>query len=453
MNYRLINFELLITLIKDPMNTYEKTCSWLFLQLPMYQRQGKAAYKDTLENTEKLDAYFHHPHRNFQSIHIGGTNGKGSVSHVLAAILQKAGYRVGLYTSPHLMDFRERIKVNGEMISKKEVVQWVKGHEVFIEELKPSFFEMTVAMAFDYFSRSEVEIAVIEVGMGGRLDSTNILTPVLSIITNISRDHVEFLGNTHEQIAMEKAGIIKDRIPVLIGEEKKETYHVFESQAKRKHSPFYSAQRFFQVPYSVLAEDGFQYFNIRQSRRIVYPGLKSDMTGIVQRKNLPVVLEAIEILRRNRFSISNNAVYDGLANAKTISGLHGRWEVVEKNPWLVLDTAHNQAGIREIVKQLEEVRFNKLHMVLGVVSDKEIDHVLRLLPRDGQYYFTRAQIPRALDQKILAAKAAYYGLKGDLFEAVPEALEAARQNADSEDLILVGGSTFIVADAMMELQK
>ncbi len=436
-----------------PMNSYDKTCSWLFSQLPMYQRQGKTAYKANLENTEKLDEYFNHPHRNFQSVHVAGTNGKGSVSHILAAILQKAGYRVGLYSSPHLLDFRERIKINGKMIPKKEVVQWVSQHETILEEIKPSFFEMTAAMAFDYFSRSEVEIAVIEVGMGGRLDSTNILTPILSIITNISSDHVEFLGNTLEQIAGEKAGIIKDRIPVLIGEERKETFHVFESQAKKKNSPFYSAQRFFQVPYSVLADDGDQYFSVLQSRRVVYPGLKCDLAGIIQRKNLPVVLEAIEILRKNRFSITESAVYDGIANTKEISGLHGRWEIMGKGPMLVLDTAHNQAGIKEIIKQLKEVRYKNLHMIFGVVNDKEIDHMLRLLPGEGQYYFTRAQIPRALDHKILAAKGAFYGLQGSIFETVPEALAAARESAESNDLILVCGSTFIVADAMEELIK
>jgi len=430
------------------MNSYEKTCSWLFSQLPMYQRQGKAAYKSDLVNTEKLDEYFNFPHTNFQSIHIGGTNGKGSVSHMLAAILQMSGYKVGLYTSPHLQDFRERIKVSGKMIPKKEVVQWVDRHQDFLEELKPSFFEMTVAMAFDYFARSAIDIAVVEVGMGGRLDSTNILEPVLSIITNISRDHVEFLGGTLEKIAGEKGGIIKDRVPVLIGEERKETFPVFQSAARKKNAPFYSAQRFFQVPFSVVADDGFQYFNVRQGRRPVYPGLKSDLSGIIQRKNLPIVLQAVEILRRNRFTIAEEAVYEGLAGAMKISGLRGRWEVLERNPYLVLDTAHNQAGIREIIKQLEEIRYKQLHFVIGVVGDKDIDFVLRLLPADGNYYFTRAQIPRALDQKILAAKAAYYGLPGNIFDTVPEALEAARKSADTDDLILVGGSTFVVAEAL-----
>jgi len=435
------------------MNSYEKTCSWLFSQLPMYQRQGKAAYKDNLENSEKLDTYFKHPHHNFQSVHVGGTNGKGSVSHILSAVLQKAGYRVGLYSSPHLLDFRERIKVNGLMIPKKVVVQWVKQHEKILEELKPSFFEMTVAMAFDFFSRSEVDIAVVEVGMGGRLDSTNILTPVLSIITNISRDHMEFLGSTLEKIALEKAGIIKERIPVLIGEERKETISVFQSLAKKKKSPFYSAVRFFQVPYSIVADDGYQYFSVRQGRSTSYPGLKCDLVGIMQRKNLPVVLEALEILRRNRFNIPENAVYEGVERAKEISGLHGRWEVLEEKPYLVLDTAHNEAGIREIKKQLEEIRFRKLHMIIGMVNDKSIDHVLRLLPPEGQYYFTQAQIPRAMDAKILAAKASYYGLQGNIFGTVPEALVAARETAEEDDLILVGGSTFIVAEAMTELQK
>jgi dihydrofolate synthase/folylpolyglutamate synthase len=430
------------------MNSYDKACSWLFSQLPMYQRQGKAAYKDNLENTEKLDNYFKHPHNNFQSIHVGGTNGKGSVSHMLASILQKAGYKVGLYTSPHLLDFRERIKVNGQMIPKKEVVEWVNQHEVFLQELQPSFFEMTVAMAFDYFSRREVDIAVIEVGMGGRLDSTNILSPILSIITNISSDHTEFLGNTLELIASEKAGIIKDRVPLLIGEERKETFPVFESQAKKKNSPLYSAQRFFQIPYSVVTDEGNQYFSVKNNRATVYPGLKTDLSGIIQRKNLPIVLQSVEILRRTRITITEEDVYEGLAKVKGLSGLHARWEILGRDPMLVVDTAHNQAGIRELVKQLAEIRYRNLHVIFGVVNDKVIDHVLRLLPGEGQYYFTQAKIPRALDHKILGAKGAFYGLQGGLFETVPEAIEAAREAAGSEDLILIAGSTFVVAEAM-----
>ena len=430
------------------MNSYEKTCAWLFSQLPMYQRQGRAAYKDNLVNTEALDKYFNHPHRNFRSVHIGGTNGKGSVSHMIAAILQKAGYKTGLYSSPHLLDFRERIRVQGELMPKKEVVDWVKQHGKILEEIKPSFFEMTVAMAFDYFSRSGVDVAVIEVGMGGRLDSTNIIVPELSVITNISFDHVEFLGDSLEKIAGEKAGIIKDRVPVLIGEEREETFGVFEAVANRKNAPLYSAPRFFNVPYSALAADGCQYFNVRQGRQIAYPGLKSDLAGIIQRKNLPVVLQAVEILRRRRFAISENAVYEGIALTRELTGLRGRWEIIEKDPWLVMDTAHNEAGFRQILKQLEEVRYENFHMVMGVVNDKDIDHVLRLLPKEGRYYFTRAQIPRSLDPKILAAKAAFYGLTGSIFETVPEALASARSSAGKNDLILVGGSTFVVADAM-----
>ena len=430
------------------MSSYEKVCDWLFSKLPMYQRQGKAAYKDNLHNTERLDAYFSHPHQNYQCIHVGGTNGKGSVSHMLAAILQEAGYKVGLYTSPHLLDFRERIKVNGEMISKKEVVNWVKKHESMLEDLEPSFFEMTVAMAFDYFNRAEIDVAIIEVGMGGRLDSTNIIKPVLSIITNISKDHVEFLGNTLGEIAIEKAGIIKDRIPVLIGEEKKESFEVFENVAKKRSAPIYSAQRFYQVPYSVNADDGYQYFNVREGRKFIYPGLKSDLLGISQRKNIPVVLEAIQVLRHNRFTIPEDAVYNGVANTKKISGLHGRWDQVGNSPRIVLDTAHNQAGIREVNKQLDEIRYKDLHVIFGVVNDKQIDHVLRLMPSAANYYFTKAQIPRALDEKLLGAKAAYYGLGGQIFESVPDAIEAAKKTMSKSDLLLITGSTFIVAEAI-----
>ena len=430
------------------MNSYDKTCEWLFSQLPVYQRQGRAAYKADLHNTEKLDEYFGNPHRNFQSIHIGGTNGKGSVSHMIASVLQVAGYRVGLYTSPHLLDFRERIRINGEMIPKREVVQWVSRHKAMIDELKPSFFELTVAMALDYFSRSQIDIAVIEVGMGGRLDSTNIITPLISIITNISPDHMEFLGDSLEKIAIEKAGIIKKRVPVLTGEERKEIYSIFDDAARKSNSPIYQAGKIFQVPFSVIADDGYQYFNLRHRRKPVYPGLKSDITSISQRKNLPVVMQAIEIIRKNRFQISEDHLYRGIADAAKNTGFHGRWEIIGKSPMIVLDTAHNQEGIKELVRQISETRHEKLHIIFGVVNDKAIDHMLRLLPADAGYYFTKADIPRALDEKILGAKAAFYGLNGKIFNSVRDAFDRALTEASDKDLILVTGSTFLVADAM-----
>ncbi len=431
------------------MNKYEKTIEWLFEQLPMYQRVGKAAYKANLENTHKLDEYFEHPHENFRTIHVAGTNGKGSVSHMLAAIFQAAGYKTGLYTSPHLHDFRERIKINGEMISKKEVISWVEKHQAIFESIKPSFFEMTVAMAFDYFSRSQVEIAIVEVGMGGRLDSTNIITPEVSVITNIGKDHTDFLGKVLVDIAAEKAGIIKDTVPVVLGERRVELIDVFKTKARILKAPVYLAHKYFQVPYSVLAGDGKQYFLVKSGKNHVFPELCSDLQGLIQRKNLPVVLETIATLRRLKWSISDEAVYKGIANVKELTGLHGRWEISQKKPLVVFDTAHNEDGIRVVVQQLAETRYRELHIVIGTVNDKVIDKVLQLLPQEARYYFTQASIPRALDVKLLAAKAGFYGLKGKIVEGVKEAVQMAKDEAEEDDLILVTGSTFVVADGLV----
>ncbi len=430
------------------MNKYDKTVEWLFSQLPVYQRVGKAAYKANLDNTHRLDEYFGHPHEKFRTIHVAGTNGKGSVSHMIAAVLQAAGYKTGLYTSPHLSDFRERIRVNGEMISKKEVVSWVEAHSALFEELKPSFFEMTVSLAFDYFAREEVEIAVIEVGMGGRLDSTNIITPEVAVITNIAKDHMEFLGNTLVDIAKEKAGIIKDGIPLVIGEKRPEIIEVFTNKAQRVKAPYFIAHQYFQVPYSITTPSGHQYFQVKRGKRSVYPELLSDLEGVTQRKNLPVVLETLEVLRRDQWSISDNAIYEGMAHVKQSTGLRGRWEVVQRNPMLVFDTAHNEEGIRSLMKQLEEVRHEQLHLIIGAVSDKHIDKILQLFPSDAHCYFTQASVPRSLDSRILAAKAGYYGIKGSIYDTVPEAIDAAKGNANPNDLILVTGSTFVVADGI-----
>lgn len=429
------------------MNKYEKTLEWLFSQLPMYQRMGKAAYKANLDTTVKLDEYFGHPHKKFRTIHVAGTNGKGSVSHMLAAILLKAGYKTGLYTSPHLLDFRERIRIDGKMIEKREVVTWVEEHQKIFEEMKPSFFEMTVALAFDYFAKEEVEIAVIEVGMGGRLDSTNIITPEVSVITNIGKDHTDFLGNTLLEIAGEKAGIIKYGIPVVMGERRPELTAIIKNQALELTATLFDANQLYQVPYSVLTPDGRHFFHVKRGKRTVFPELYSDLSGIVQRKNLPVVLETIEVLKLNQWTIPEIAVYEGISKTKELTGLNGRWEIIEREPLLVFDTAHNEDGIRNILYQLEETRHAKLHIVIGAVNDKAIDKVLQMLPVDGYYYFTQASIPRALDAKVLAAKAGFYGLKGSIVENVKEAIESAREAATAEDLILVTGSTFVVAEA------
>jgi len=429
------------------MNKYEKTLEWLFAQLPMYQRVGKAAYKADLETTLKLDEYFGNPHKKFRTIHVAGTNGKGSVSHMLAAILTKAGYKTGLYTSPHILDFRERIRIDGKMIDKKDLVTWVDEHQTVFEELKPSFFEMTVAMAFDYFAREEVDIAVIEVGMGGRLDSTNIITPEISIITNIGKDHTAFLGSTLVEIAGEKAGIIKYGIPLIIGERRPDIAEVFRKRARELKATLFDANQFYQVPYSVLPPDGRQYFHVKRGKRTVFPELSSDLSGLVQRKNLPVVLEAIEVLRLNKWTVPDAAIYDGIGSARELTGLHGRWDIVDRDPMLVYDTAHNEDGIRSILLQLDETKYDKLHIVIGAVNDKFIDKILQMLPKDGHYFFTRANIPRALDAKVLAAKAGFYGLKGKIVEDVKEALLNAKEDAAAGDLILLTGSTFVVAEA------
>ncbi len=427
---------------------YKETTDWLFSQLPMFHRVGKAAYKADLENTLALDKYFGHPHRNFLSIHVAGTNGKGSVSSMLAAIFQSAGYKTGLYTSPHLVDYRERIRVNGEMIPKKEVVGFVEQHKAILEELKPSFFEMSVAMAFDYFSRQDVRIAIVEAGLGGRLDSTNIIDPMISVVTNIGFDHMDLLGNTLQKIAGEKAGIIKAGIPVVVGDKNRDTRKVFEETADRLGSPLYFANDFFQVPWSIVTPEGRQYFQTMRGKKPVYPELWSDQLGMVQRKNLPVVLEVIELLKLKDWGITDQQVYQALSVVGSLTGFRGRWEVIAENPRTIVDTGHNIDGIRQVVYQLENTRFHDAHIVYGAVNDKEIDKILQALPKDARYYFTQASIPRALDVKMLAAKAAFYGLKGTIHDTVPEAVAVARKAAAKDDLVLVTGSTYVVGEAI-----
>ena len=430
------------------MMKYSEITEWLFSQLPMYHRVGKSAYKADLDNSKVLDKHFGFPHRNFHSIHVAGTNGKGSVSNMLAAVLQEAGYKVGLYTSPHLVDFRERIRINGEMIGKKDVVEFIENNKEFFEELKPSFFEMTVAMACDYFSKRNIEVAIVETGLGGRLDSTNIIDPVLSVITNISFDHMDLLGDTLQKIALEKAGIIKPGIPVVIGEKDKETRKTFEDKVLEVGAKVFFANDYFQVPYSILSGDDRQYFQVLRGKKTAYPELCSDLLGLVQRKNLPVVLEVLELLKMREWHISDDNIYKGLANVKELTGFSGRWEIIGRNPKTVIDTGHNIDGIRQVVYQVENTRYRKLHVVYGAVNDKEIDKILQVLPMDAIYYFTNAKIPRALDAKMLAAKAAFYGLQGSIHETVTVALAAARKSAQADDLVLVTGSTYVVAEVI-----
>jgi len=430
------------------MTSYKHTLDFLYTRLPMYQRTGPAAYKDSLENTLILDELFGFPHRNFKSVHVAGTNGKGSSSHLLASVLQEAGYKVGLYTSPHLIDFRERIKINGEMISEEGVVDFVNRFREMNEtaQLEPSFFEMTVAMAFDYFRHQKIDIAIIEVGLGGRLDSTNIIRPEVSLITNISLDHTALLGNSIEKIAAEKAGIIKESVPVVISESNELYNQVFETVAREKQSPIYFADREFQSGYSMFLPEGKQVFNFNKGGQMAYPKLKMDLLGNYQRKNAGGVLKTIELLQQKGWIIRNQAIYEGFSNASKNTGLRGRWEVVGNNPLVVCDTAHNAAGLTDIVEQIKATAWKKLYLVLGMVNDKNLDQALAVLPREANYFFTQAKIPRALPAADLATQAAVLGLHGQVIGSVPEAVAKALEQAQPEDLIFIGGSTFVVAD-------
>ncbi|PIF06378.1 MAG: dihydrofolate synthase [Draconibacterium sp.] len=429
---------------------YIDTLDYLFTRLPMFQRTGPKAYKDNLENTILLDQFYGHPHQSFKSIHVAGTNGKGSVAHMIAAILQIAGYKTALYTSPHLTDFRERIKVNGDMIGKEEVEAWVKNYIRKNKKwkLEPSFFELTVAMAFDYFAKQKVDIAVVETGLGGRLDSTNIILPEVSVITNIGLDHTDLLGGTLEKIASEKAGIIKPKIPVVIGTTQKATEPVFRSVAKDKNADIWFADQEYLAAYSMAGTDEKQIFNVEKGHMLVYPDLKLDLLGTYQRKNLPAVLKTVDLLIEKGWIISRNHVYGGLENTALLTGLHGRWQVIGHNPLVICDTGHNEDGIQQVVEQLKNTPYRNLHILFGVVGDKNHDAVLQLLPKDAHYYFAKADIPRAMNEKALAEKALKFGLHGETYPTVALAFESARKNASTQDVIFVGGSTFVVAEVL-----
>lgn len=430
---------------------YEETCKFLFSCLPMYQRIGKAAYKSNLDTTIAIDNYFGNPHKHFASVHIAGTNGKGSVAHILSAILQKAGYKTALYSSPHLLDFRERIKINKNYIPQKNVIDFVEKHYKNLEKYKPSFFELSVAMAFDYFAQEKVDIAIIETGMGGRLDSTNIINPKLSIITNISKDHTQFLGNTLPKIAMEKAGIIKRNTPVVVGEQHKETADVFTKKAKELNAEIYFAQNSYSINYATISLAEQQIFQVYAKNKLIYQNLHLDLSGEYQKHNLITVLKSIDILNDKGLNISKSNIYEGCKEASKISGLQGRWQTIAYNPRIVCDTGHNEAGISAIFKQINKIAYKKLHVVFGVVNDKNIDNILALLPQDALYYFCKASIPRALNEDILQKKATSFKLKGQAYETVNAALQSAKNNADKDDFIFVGGSTFVVADCLEQI--
>ena len=429
---------------------YKATLEYLFTRLPMYQRSGPAAYKNSLGNTLKLDELYAHPHRKFKAVHVAGTNGKGSVSHMLSSVMQAAGLKVGLYTSPHLKDFRERIRVNGEMMPQDAVVEWVDNYRTNnkLWKIEPSFFELTVAMAFDYFARQKVDIALIEVGLGGRLDSTNIITPELSIITNIGWDHTNLLGDTLEKIAFEKAGIIKENIPVVIGSRQVETETVFLQRAEEKMAPICFADCEFAVEYATLGMDGKQELRVLKNGRAVYPGLKVDLLGNYQHKNVPAVLKTVELLNKKGLRISDAALYEGLANVVSSSGLLGRWQILGSNPLVVCDTGHNEDGIRAVVQQIENMAYKKLHMIFGTVGDKDPEKVLALLPGNAVYYFAKADLARAMDATELAQRAVAFDLKGKVYSSVKKAFVAAKAAAEKNDLIFVGGSTFVVAEIL-----
>jgi len=430
------------------MMTYQETINYLYAHLPMFSRIGAAAYKKDLHNTIEFCNAIGNPQTTFKSIHVAGTNGKGSTSHMLAAILQEAGYKTGLYTSPHLTDFRERIKVNGEMVNEEFVVEFTERTKSISDEIQPSFFELTVAMAFDFFAREKVDIAIIETGLGGRLDSTNIITPILSVITNIGYDHMNILGNTLEQIAYEKAGIIKPYIPVIIGEYLPETKKIFEDKALHENAPLHFAQEEYSIS-SIVASTYTLQCDVISVKNGDTEKFTLDLNGVYQTKNLRTVICAEAILLEQGFNISNAAEKHALANVKKLTGLHGRWEVIADEPAIVLDVAHNEDGIKQIVEQLELTTFNQLHIIAGMVKDKEVEKVLALLPKYAAYYFTKAQIPRALPENELAEIAAAAGLTGKIFPDVNNALKEALQHAHKDDLILVCGSVFLVGEVIV----
>jgi dihydrofolate synthase/folylpolyglutamate synthase len=425
---------------------YAQTLDYLLTKLPMYSRIGAAAYRTDLTNTWELTNFIGNPERQFKSVHVAGTNGKGSTSHMLAAILQEAGYKTGLYTSPHLKDFRERIRVDGEFIAEDFVVDFVERIRPFAEKIDPSFFEISVVMAFDYFAQQQVDIAIIEVGLGGRLDSTNIIIPELSVITNIGYDHMNLLGNTLAAIAFEKAGIIKKGVPVVIGERHAETAPVFDQRANEEGAAisYADSKRYVtdwkyqrhtlvaEVATSPVAES-VNFYTL-------------DLAGIYQTKNLITVLEAVHTLNAQGWKLDQKAVTRALGRVKKLTGLHGRWELIAEHPDIVLDVAHNEDGIRQLLKQVEVSDHEELHLVIGMVKDKAIDTILSLLPRDAHYYFTRAPIPRALPEEELAAQAVAIGLQGRAYANVGAALAAAKAHAKPRDLVVVCGSVFVVAE-------
>ncbi len=433
-------------------SNYLKTITYLFNQLPVYQRIGAAAYRADLNTTLAFDAELDNPHRHYPTIHIAGTNGKGSVSHIVASVLQASGYKTGLYTSPHLIDFRERIKINGKKISEKYVTCFVEKHKKYFEKLKPSFFEITFAMAVKYFYDKKVDIAVIETGLGGRLDSTNIIQPLVSAITNVSLDHTVFLGDTTEKIAREKAGIIKKHTPVVIGETAKDTKPVFINMAKKNDSSIVFADAIYKYK-QLKTYDTQQSFQLSKGTDIIHEKLITDLMGDFQGKNIITALTIIDELRKQQYNISFQNFQKGLSNVTGKTGLIGRWQIIRKTPLTICDVVHNREGIAQVVKQLKSIQYQTLHIVFGTVKERNPDKILDLLPKDAVYYFTKADIPRALDEKKLIAHAQKFGLDGLCFSQVKDAYNAAKKAAKKKDVIFIGGSNFVVAEILSKKHK
>ncbi|MEO5673617.1 MAG: folylpolyglutamate synthase/dihydrofolate synthase family protein [Chitinophagales bacterium] len=433
--------------------SYQETLDFLYSQLPMYSRIGKAAYKADLNNTLQLCGLLGHPEKEFKSIHVAGTNGKGSVSHMLAAILQSAGYKTGLYTSPHLKDFRERIRINGKMIQEAGIIEFVENHHHEVTRIGCSFFEWTVGLAFNHFARHKVDIAVIETGMGGRLDSTNVITPLLSIITNISADHTDILGETLIKIAAEKAGIIKKKIPVVIGETDELTKSIFENYALEKNADIYFADQFFKVtsatsPAITMGKNYKLTMVINELIRNKEFKLVSDLCGYYQKKNMATVFQSVAVLNEIGLQIPYRKMIKALSSVKKLTGLRGRWDILSENPVVIADVAHNEAGLKFSIDQLSDYPFALLHMVLGFVREKDLSKILPILPKHARYYFCSPDIERRLDANTLLTMAKEYQLDGEAFPSVKIALESAKCKAARNDVIYIGGSTFVVAEVI-----
>ena len=426
---------------------YQQTLDYLYSQLPMFSRIGSAAYKTDLHNSIALCNSIGNPHQKYKTIHVAGTNGKGSTSHMLAAILQQAGYKIGLYTSPHIKDFRERIRVNGEKIAQKFVVDFTERTKSITKEIEPSFFEMTVAMAFEYFAEQHVDFAVIETGLGGLLDSTNIITPILSVITNIGYDHQNILGNTLEEISTQKAGIIKENVPVVIGETLPVTKPIFITTALTKKASIQFAEENFITSF-IDSEGELLLCNVKDVAENVTEKFRCGLSGIYQAKNICTVLATVKELRKLDINISEAALHSGIERVKEITGLRGRWEILQQHPTIIADVAHNKDGIQQVIDQLNtNYPTNQLHFVLGFVKDKDVENVLKLFPDDAKYYFTNAHIPRAMPNTELQQKAANAGLAGECFETVDDAVNAAKHHAAKTDVIMICGSFFIIAES------